>query len=92
MLKEPMEILGLFPVRKTKQQKQAFRDAVQTYAKTIGYEYREEPGPFGCRNLVIGDPENAKYLVTITIPVPEWWCLILLHPAIFRYILAIRFC
>ena len=64
MLKEPMEILGLFPVRKTKQQKQAFRDAVQTYAKTIGYEYREEPGPFGCRNLVIGDPENAKYLVT----------------------------
>ena len=64
MLDNPMDVLRLFPVRKNKQQKQAFRDAVQDYAKSLGYESTVEEGSFGARNIVIGDPEKAKYLVT----------------------------
>ena len=60
----PMDILTLFPVRKSKKQKQAFLDAVQSYAKSLGYECTVEAGSCGSRNLVIGDPENAKFLVT----------------------------
>lgn len=64
MLKEPIDVLKRFPVRKNKRQKQAFREAVQDYVQKLGYSSREETGSFGCRNLVIGDPERAKYLVT----------------------------
>lgn len=64
MLATPMDVLTQFPVRKTKAQKQAFRDAVQDYAADFGYSCMVEKGSFGCQNLVIGDPESAKYLVT----------------------------
>lgn len=64
MLVNPMDVLYKFPVRKTKAQKQAFRDAVQEYVKTLGYPVSVEAGSFGSRNLVIGDPEQARYLVT----------------------------
>ena len=64
MLQRPMDVLHQFPVRKTKKQKQAFRKAVRTYAASLGYPVRVEEGSFGARNVVIGDPENAKYLVT----------------------------
>ena len=59
-----MDILKQFPVRKTKQQKQTFRDAVLQYVEKQGYEASVEKGSFGVRNVVIGDPETAKYLVT----------------------------
>lgn len=64
MLATPMDVLNAFPVRKTKAQKQAFRDAVQSYAASLGYESSVEKGSLGCRNLVIGDPERASCLVT----------------------------
>ena len=64
MLQTPMDVLTQFPVRKTKQQKQAFREAVECYVQNLGYETRVEEGSFGCRNLVIGDPEAARFLVT----------------------------
>lgn len=64
MLENPMDVLSCFPVRKTRRQKQAFRDAAQAYAASQGYESRVEPGRFGVRNLVIGDPETAEYLIT----------------------------
>ncbi len=64
MLANPMDVLTVFPVRKTKRQKQAFRDAVRAYAQSLGYESRVEKGSFGSRNLVIGDPERASYLIT----------------------------
>jgi len=64
MLTMPMDVLAQFPVRKTKAQKQAFREAAGAYVRSLGYECREERGSFGCRNLVIGDPEGAEYLVT----------------------------
>ena len=59
-----MEVLELFPVRKNKKQKQAFRDAVQSYAAGMGYDVRIEKGSMGARNVVIGNPDAAKYLVT----------------------------
>ena len=64
MIDKPMDVLTLFPIRKTKKQKQAFRDAVQSYLKSIGYDSAIEKGKAGARNLVIGDPENADYLIT----------------------------
>ena len=60
----PMDIVEEFPVRKTKKQKDAFRQVVQAYAKGMGYPVTVERGTFGAQNVVIGDPENAKFLVT----------------------------
>lgn len=64
MIGKPMDVLQSFPVRKTKKQKQAFRDAVQSYLKTIGYDSVIEKGSLGAKNIVIGNPETAKYLIT----------------------------
>lgn len=64
MLTRPMDILTQYPVRRSKAQKQAFRDEVQAYMERQGYPVSAEEGMFGSRNLVIGDPDKAKYLVT----------------------------
>ena len=64
MITVPMDIDRLYPVRKSKKQKQAFREDVTRYATDLGYTCAVEKGSFGARNLVIGDPEKAKYLVT----------------------------
>ena len=64
MLTRPMDILDAFPVRKSKRQKQEFRDAVQSYLAQLGYSANMEKGSFGCQNVVIGDPETAQYLIT----------------------------
>ncbi len=64
MIQNPMDVLEQFPVRKSKQQKQAFRDAVQSYAQSLDYDCRIEKGKNGVHNIVIGDPERASYLVT----------------------------
>lgn len=64
MINTPMDILELFPVRKTGKQKQAFRSAVKDYAEKLGYSVAVEKGSFGAMNIMIGDPDSAKYLVT----------------------------
>ena len=64
MLEKPMDVLEQFPVRKTKKQKQLFRNAVSDWLSRNGYQCREETGSLGARNLVIGDPEKAKFLIT----------------------------
>lgn len=64
MLSNPMDVLEQFPVRKSKKQKQAFRDAAQAYAENLGYAVAVEKGSMGAQNIVIGEPEKAKYLVT----------------------------
>lgn len=64
MLTRPMDVLTAFPVRKSKQQKQEFRDAAQSYLSQFGYSASVEKGSLGCRNMVIGDPETAQYLIT----------------------------
>jgi len=64
MIRTPLDVLQQYPVRKTRKQKQVFRDAVRSYAETMGYSCREEAGSFELHNLIIGDPEAARYLVT----------------------------
>lgn len=64
MLTTPMDILNHFPARKTKMQKESFRTAVRSYAEKLGYPVTMEKGCFGACNLLLGDPEKAKYLVT----------------------------
>lgn len=64
MLTEPMDVLRLHPVRKSRQRKQAFRDDILSYAGELNYPVVVEKGSFGAQNIVIGDPEHADYLVT----------------------------
>lgn len=64
MIQKPMDVLASFPVRKSKRQKQVFRDAVQSYAQSLGYQCNVEKGSFGSHNVVLGDPEKATFLVT----------------------------
>ena len=64
MINVPMDIDRLHPVRKSKKQKQAFRDDVRKYMTDLGYDVSVEKGSMGAQNLLIGDPEKAKYLVT----------------------------
>ena len=64
MLTTPMDVLTAFPIRRSKKQKQAFRDAVISYCAGLGYATKVEKGSMGAQNLIIGDPSRAKYLVT----------------------------
>ena len=64
MLTRPIDILEQFPIRKSKIQKQEFRFAVQLYAEKMGYPVTMEKGSFGACNVLLGDPENARFLVT----------------------------
>ncbi len=64
MIQKPIDVLELFPVRKSKKQKKAFRDAVCAYVEGLGYSVKVEKGNVGSRNVVIGDPENAEHLIT----------------------------
>lgn len=101
MIEKPMDVLTDFPVRKTKRQKQAFRDAVQAYAASIGYESRVETGSFGCQNLILGNPEQADYLVTAhydtcaRLPIPNFltpcnfWLFLLWQLALMLLILGV---
>ena len=64
MIEKPMDVLSRFPIRKSKKQKQAFRDEIQSYLKHLGYDSAVEKGSLGARNIVAGNPETAEYLVT----------------------------
>lgn len=64
MIDKPMDVLRSFPVRKSRKQKKLFRDSVQSYLKVIGYDCVIENGSMGAKNIVIGKPETAKYLIT----------------------------
>ena len=64
MIVNPVDVLTQFPVRKSARQKQQFREAVCAYAATLGYDAREEKGRRNTRNLVIGDADQADYLIT----------------------------
>ena len=59
-----MDIPKKFPVRNTKAQKAAFRTAVQSYGEKLGYPVSLEKGAFGANNILLGDPEGARFLVT----------------------------
>lgn len=60
----PMDVAKYHPVRKSRQQKEAFRRDVTSWLEQLGYEVHTEKGSFGSRNLVIGSPQASKFLVT----------------------------
>lgn len=64
MIQNPMDVLERFPVRKTKKQKSAFIEGVRSYIHQHGYNVSLEDGRRGVRNIVIGDPDSARYLIT----------------------------
>ena len=59
-----MDVLNEFPVRKSRKQKENFRQSVQTYGMQRGYDVAVEKGWLGSRNVVFGNPNTAKYVVT----------------------------
>lgn len=64
MLQKPMDVLAAFPVRKSKKQKESFRAEALDYFSNLGYQTSVEKGTLGARNVIAGDPEKAKYLIT----------------------------
>ena len=64
MITTPMDVWKEFPVRKSRKRKQEFRDQVQAFVTDLGYAFHVEKGSFGSRNMVIGDPARAEYLIT----------------------------
>lgn len=57
-------IFERYEIRKTRKQKKAFIDYVQSTAEEMGYECRTEKGYFGAHNIVVGDPDTAKVIYT----------------------------
>ena len=64
MIQRPMDVLKNHPIRRSDNQKSAFIHDVLAYVQQLGYEGNVESGQRKERNIVIGDPINAKYLVT----------------------------
>ena len=64
MLTTPIDVLAEFPVRKNKIQKMKFCNEVQRYAQNMGYPVVIESSSRNCRNIIVGDPQTAKYVVT----------------------------
>ncbi|MBE6958898.1 MAG: Zn-dependent exopeptidase M28 [Ruminococcaceae bacterium] len=64
MIEKPMDVLAQFPVRKSEKQKSAFRKEVWRYLQGLGYKVTVEQGSMGVKNVVIGNPDSAKYLIT----------------------------
>lgn len=64
MIDKPIDVLKTYPVRKSPKQKKVFRDAVASYAESLGYSCTIEKGSLGAKNIIIGDPESARHLIT----------------------------
>lgn len=64
MAQRSLNLLIRFPLRKTALQKQQFRQEAKSLFRELGYAVTEEPGCFGCCNLVAGNPESAGCLLT----------------------------
>lgn len=57
-------VLEKYQTRQSKKQKESFREFIKDQAEKLGFDYNVEKGDFGSKNIVIGDPENAKVLYT----------------------------
>jgi hypothetical protein len=64
MIEKPMDVLKNHPIRRSDEQKSAFIADITEYARKLDYEVNVESGEKKERNIVIGNPNNAKYLVT----------------------------
>ena len=84
MIQTPMDVLRDFPVRKTRRQKSRFLEAVQSYGEHLGYQVKVESGAKNIRNVVMGDAETARFLITAHYDTPAMlWCPNLTMPCNF---------
>lgn len=58
------EIFEKYETRKTPEQKGAFREYLIDYARSIGYNVKEEAISKKASNVVIGNPDSAKVIYT----------------------------
>lgn len=71
MITKPMDVLIQFPIRRSETQKEFFRREVSAFIQQAGYDVTIESGKKGVNNIVIGDPEKAKYLITAHYDTPS---------------------
>lgn len=64
MIEKPMDVLKNHPVRRNDPQKDAFIADILAYARKNGYAVNVESGEKKEKNIVIGAPAQAKFLVT----------------------------
>lgn len=72
MIIKPLDVLTNYEIRRSKRQKTAFITAVTAYATSQRYSAKVEKDRYGCRNIVIGDPEKADYLITAHYDTCAW--------------------
>ncbi|MBR6645741.1 MAG: M28 family peptidase [Clostridia bacterium] len=65
-------ILENYQVRKGKKKKTAFIEFVKGECAKHGYDVNVEKGSFGARNIVVGDPEQAKVVYTAHYDTCAW--------------------
>ena len=64
MTETTQTVFEKYEVRKSKKQKTAFMEYVQSTAADMGYECHVEKGYCGARNIVVGNPDTAKVIYT----------------------------
>ena len=64
MIQTPMDILSKFPIRRTSTQKADFRECICRYVSDLGVRCTVEETKKNCHNIIFGDLQTAKYLVT----------------------------
>ncbi len=64
MIEKPMDVLKNHPIRRTDPQKDAFIADILEYARREGYAVNVESGQKKEKNIVIGAPAQARFLVT----------------------------
>ncbi len=57
-------VFDRYQVRKTRKQRDDFRDYLAVVARDLGYPSHEENGALGSRNVIVGDPETARVVYT----------------------------
>ncbi len=78
MTSTTQSIFDAHEIRKTRRQKEAFRNYIIPKLREMGYSVTVEKGRFGSRNILIGDVDKAKVLYTAhydtcaVLPVPNF--------------------
>ena len=58
------EIFENYEIRKTKEQRKSFREWLTSYARSQGYDAREEKVSKGAANVIVGNPAEADVIYT----------------------------
>ena len=58
------EIFEKHEIRKSKEQRRRFREWLTSYARSQGYDTREEKVSKGAANVIVGNPAEADVIYT----------------------------